>query len=479
MTLPAIAAACLSDYGPKAATSAYCLPQSAASGETLQFFVSSRVPYQIAIVSLERMVDGQLSGEELYTLASRPPIIQRTNARAWQIGCNWKSTDSFTVPAGLQSGLYAAECRGTDGSFLCHTTFVVRPSSPRAPILVLTNTNTWAAYNDWGRYSRYSLDQDISELSLERPNIYATPNGESSDTAHLTRAELWLMRWLRRESDFDLCSDADLDSGVVNPNDYRALVLNVHPEYWTLEMVARLKAYLRAGGRVVYLGGNAVFEVVRLDGNRRILFHDGEIVPHVRESSDRRFEDAASGRRPDVISRLPRFPYLFRNRGVDLVWQPFQHGEAPQPEREFLGVAFLHDNYAEPVGPMRVVNAAHWIFSGTQVRNGDEIGHNGFHGGACGREMDTCRSGTAGNGVIVDAKLVGGTDRGIPPSNLMVLAEGTNGTPTSPHTGKMTYYETPWNGFVFSCGSFSFTGALVFDEVLQQVVRNVVRRAIA
>jgi hypothetical protein len=70
-------------------------------------------------------------------------------------------------------------------------------------------------------------------------------------------------------------------------------------------------------------------------------------------------------------------------------------------------------------------------------------------------------------------------DRGYPPGNLEVLASGTNVTLEGPHTAKMTYYDHPKGGFVFSVGSITFGGSLVLDENLQMIVKNALKKCLS
>lgn len=456
MSVAAISAACLSEFRPKNSLNGYCVPQSVGAGEFVEFFISSRVSFQTFIIRLTDVADGAaIVGQnlELTELAAKPAQFQRAGLRVWQDGCGWQATHRFQIPLTYASGLYAAECRGTDGS-ICHITFTVRPSSLSGNrVLVLANTNTWNAYNDWGGQSRYTRDREIFRLSFERPNPYASPNYESQTDAHLARAELWLQRWLIEQGyRFDVCIDSDVSATITDLNQYRAVLLSTHPEYWTREMVSRLQEFLDHGGNLLYLGGNGIFEAVCLSRDRKyLIFHDGKKGPNV-----------------------VRWPYYFRNLNGQVC------------EREFLGVAFLYDNYGIPPGPYRVLEPTHWIFDGTGRSKNSLIGQGGYRGGACGREMDA-NIGVAGrpgpNTPDVNAWLVPedgslGTDRGAAPPNVVVLAEGTTASPMSSHTGQMTCYDTKSGGFVFSVGSYCFTGTLPFDAVLQQMVINALARAL-
>jgi hypothetical protein len=156
----------------------------------------------------------------------------------------------------------------------------------------------------------------------------------------------------------------------------------------------------------------------------------------------------------------------------------------PRSERAILGVAFVYNNYltVSPPAPYRVEMANHPLFQGTGLNNGDLIGQTGLNGPASGWELDVSDSAETPAGQIVNAWYPYGnmsnlTDRGTAPSNLQVLARGTNQSIQGPVSAHMTFYETTAGGFVFSVGSLCFTGSLVQDENLQAIVRNALSQA--
>ena len=59
---------------------------------------------------------------------------------------------------------------------------------------------------------------------------------------------MWVINWLTGKGYRpDVYSDLDLHQGIDNLEDYRALLLNTHPEYWSLEMLDQLCKYLNQG----------------------------------------------------------------------------------------------------------------------------------------------------------------------------------------------------------------------------------------
>jgi hypothetical protein len=104
-----------------------------------------------------------------------------------------------------------------------------------------------------------------------------------------------------------------------------------------------------------------------------------------------------------------------------------------------------------------VLDADHWIFNDTGLRQGDLFGRNSLHrrcpGGASGHETDK-RSASS-------------------PTGTQVLARGLN-----PDNGgaEMVLFETPSGGRVFSVGSINYVASLPVDAEVSQITANVLRK---
>ncbi len=408
----------------------YCTPLSAAPGGSIDFRMSTGADaFTVTYLRLKQQADGSLG-----IPMANPFLVQgklkETPDAAYETSCGWEPDFSLDVPPAWGSGLYAAKCEDTEG-FIFYVVFVVRPDpADRRDIAVLANVNTWTAYNDWGGRSQYTIP-NAAVLTLERPNPSTSPV-DDNQLNHLTRAELWVLAWLEGNGySFDLYSDLDFHQGIANLATYKALILHTHPEYWSFEMMDRLQAFLNQGGRLLYLGGNGIYERVQYDpALKKMILRDGN-------------------------ANNPR--WLFREQAP------------PRPERAVLGVAWESDNWSgnrADYKPFAVKLESHRFIQGTGLHNGDLIGKDGRNGAASGWEMDT-------------SKQLPGHDPGAPPANILVLAEGTNVGPTNDYSAQMTYYDTGSGGFVFSASSLTFGGSLVLDSNLQQIVRNVLDECLA
>ena len=394
-----------------------------------------------------------------------------------QTGVQWNKegygspdhTRFITAPE--RGGLYylwAKTPSGREFSF----PWVVAPAAPRAKIAVLACTNTWNAYNNFGGRSNYVNadrlpDEPIVNARLEldalsepaavrrvaaqgrgvRTTFLRSP-GAAQSPSRIRRGDRPGARaacsagrrpangacsaWLEREGyDYDLYAEAQLHDGTLPLDAYRVLILPVHPEYWTREMYLRVKQWVfERGGRLAYLGGNGLNCEVTLDadGAMRCLTHvysiSGEMGGHSMEQPEIEYE-----------SRMHR---------------------TLESEANLLGVVCTSEGIMT-AAPYRVADESHWALEGTGLRNGDLFGEKTLHervpGGASGHETDK-RSASS-------------------PANTLLLAKGIN-----PDNGgaEIVYHEPGNGGAVFSVGSITWVPALLVDEHVSRITRNVLDR---
>lgn len=453
---------------------AYSSPMSVTAGETIELRISSSADVEVLMRRLNP-VDAVPPGEPVWGPVRVAGHVQAVPPDAAAFGCRWQPSYTFAVPAHWRSGVYSAQCTNLGDGGVTHVVFVVKPpAGRRADVAALVNLNTWNAYNGWGGGSKYD---GAVRGSFDRPFRTVSNPVPDGNVNHTALAELWVLNWLERWYSVDTYADPDLHAGMAPLSDYRALVLSTHPEYWSHTMLDRLHDYLAAGGHLLYLAGNGLFELCDYTADRSaLLFWNGD-------------------------STQPRERNFLRN----LV--------PPRPERELLGVAYRFNNYLTrcKAAPLAVIDASHRFFRGTvragggELVNGDLIGATGRNryagqdpsfGAASGWETDTSRGASAPPGVIVNgwepgrptydmdanhvitATAAPGTDRGEPPANLQLLARGTNDSAEGQQAADMTCYDHAGGGFVFAAGSINFGGSLVEDANLQQIVLNVLDDAL-
>ena len=360
------------------------------------------------------------------------------------------------VTAPERSGLYYVHVETASGGFTSFP-WVVAPRRPSARIAVLAADFTWNAYNDFGGRSNYvAMDAlpALPSVNVHQEEVWRAPAGfakwtmpsyaplsfdrpeplnqsgrderitdpiEPVGSEHVAPAEWRLLGWLEREGfEFDLYAESQLEDGGLSLDGYDILVLSAHPEYWTRAMYDRVRDWVfDRGGKLLYLGGNGIDCEVEIDAEGQMRVLNGVFTDWSGKAENRFGAGGAStGALLGVVCTLAG-----------------------------MGTA----------APYEVLDAAHWIFAGTGLRDGDRFGFESLDvrnpGGASGHETDK---------LSADA-----------PPGTAVLARGTN-----PDGGgaEITYFETASGGRVFSVGSICYVCSIVVDDQVSHVTRNVLER---
>ncbi|QGN46065.1 hypothetical protein GKC29_03835 [Micromonospora sp. WMMC415] len=324
----------------QAALQGYPNTPSVKQGETVRVAVSTG--FTSLTASLVRLAPN--TGEPTVMTGPIPVAggIQQLPPGFVKAGCGWADRITQQIPGTWKPGLYAARLEGPH-RLRRYVPFVVRPAQVTNPIAVLLPTFTYNAYNTWGGHSQYCKD-----LAGRRPFTTRRPSSEWNvdDPAmrdHTLFSDLMLLRWLTRQSlEYDCYEDMDLHASGAWLTQYRVLVLASHPEYWSDAMRQNLVNYQAGGGRIVYAGGNGLYERVQVDASRTVVTY--------RKSDGLR----------DVYTAL----------GL--------------PASQLVGVNYSnHSTYAS----YKVVRD-HELLAGTGLKVGSTFGRDGYNGAASGWETD-------------------------------------------------------------------------------------------
>ena len=388
--------------------------------------------------------------------------------------------------------------------------YVVRPGkgAQAAPVLFLMPTGSYLAYanshtkenpSSWEWMSRlvgreikveypvqpqdkYMVDQNLLSLydrhadgsgvaysSRLRPILNVRPKYKGTNInlgeggAHQLNADLHLLDWKETKGfEFDVVTDEDLNfEGLDLLKPYRVVVTGSHPEYWSEPMLDAVEAYLDAGGRLMYMGGNGLYWIISFDTERR----------HVIEL--RRWYgsmDWEAGPGEYYHSTTGELGGLWRFRG--------------RPPQRLAGVGFVAQGYDRSVPYRRQPGSydprSAFIFEGI----GDEevIGDFGLvMGGAGGFEVDCADTelGTPAHALVL------ATATGLSPmyqraiEELLEMEPGHGGDQDPRIKGDMVYFETPNKGAVFSVGSIAWCGALShngYENNVSRITENVLRQ---
>jgi N,N-dimethylformamidase len=444
----------------------YAWPKWTRSGEKSEFRVHSVEPYELELWRygwdpefVRALGWHDEHGPRAVMQVTPDGDYTRTGVEWNRIGYR-NSVHSQFVAAPERSGLYyfrASTAGGRQFSF----PWVVAPAKPTAPLAVLASNVTWNAYNNFGGRSnyihadglpptptinaraelkRYSDEghftwgaESYPPLSFDRPEPFnhigfaerITDPIEGRQACHLAPAEWRLVGWLERQGvAYDYYAETQLDDGTLDLARYRALVLAVHPEYWTRRMYERVKRWVfEGGGRLLYLGGNGLNCEVELRPDHSMTCHNGKL-------------------KGLSVEGLGGFESRYAMRH--------------ESEANLLGCVFTPAG-AMTGAPYRVLDAGHWAFERTGLKTGDVFGVKSLHmrcpGGASGHETDK-RSASS-------------------PGNVKVIAKGLN-----PDDGgaEMLLFDTPSGGRVFSVGSINYVASLPVDDFVSRITENVLRQ---
>jgi len=327
-----------------AALQGYPMRQCVGPGETLEVAVSTS--FDSYDTRIRRLVPSPQVVRRVATTVPGPgPQILPPGYRS--TGCGYPVAVSALVRDSWTSGVYDVELIGPQ-DLRRHAVFVVRPSQPHQDLLVVVPTYTYNAYNYWGGHDQYSDGQAgvRRTLTFLRPST-ATEVDPTGAVSHLLQSDLALLRWMSEEGvGYDCVSDAEVHvEGLELLRPYRGVVLSTHPEYLSDSMRAAFVDYTLGGGRLVYTGGNGLYE---------------RVVP----SAD---GTALTFRRADGARDIP--------------------SEDGRPESDVLGVDFAPDGFLTFAG-YRVTDADHPFLAGTGVSNGAVFGTYSTNIAASGWETD-------------------------------------------------------------------------------------------
>jgi N,N-dimethylformamidase len=405
----------------------------------------------------------------------------------------WEPDFEFTVPADLRSGVYAAKL-STEG-FDYWVPFFVRPprGKARSTVAFLASTATYTVYlNNRGRYhslvteryhGRLMAMDAIDTLLLEHPEMGSSTYDRHSDgsgVAYSSRhrplqnfrptgrhwnfnLDLFIIDWLEKlGGDYDVITEEDLHrEGLDLLKPYRVVLTGCHPEYDSVEMLDALEAYLRRGGRFMYMGGNGFYW--------KIAHHPSRLgVIEVRRAEGGvRAWDAEPGE-----------SYHAFDGEYGGLWR--RNGRAPQ---KLAGIGFISQGFDHCSYYRRTKAAADprvaWAFAGVD----DElIGNFGIlQGGAAGLEIDAAdpRLGTPAHALVIARSENHSNTYELVAEEVLTPHGATDAVINPDIHADITFFETPGGGAVFSTGSIAYAGSLSwnrFDNNLFRLTTNVLSR---
>ena len=157
-------------------------------------------------------------------------------------------------------------------------------------LLVLSNTNTWNAYNSWNgnngsasfyrlrsssinsRYINYyrSKGHSVNRLTTHRANVVINNEIRAwmdkdpythKTWSHLLYNETLMYLFLLDNSiNYDLICDYDMHTlNIEKSKNYKMILLHGHPEYWSENALINLNKLAQNGTNIGYFGGNGIY----------------------------------------------------------------------------------------------------------------------------------------------------------------------------------------------------------------------------
>ncbi len=253
--------------------------------------------------------------EPLLQLKGLPGRTHETPADCSVKGCGWPVAQRIEIPADWRSGAYLITLRGHRGgeSVEEHHLIILRAARPQAPLLLLSATPTWVAYNCWGGSNAYEGlcgpdGRSFSpRLSLERPwtrGFCKLPEGAPRTLPDRPLPPGSMVRypymewayaygyskkyasagWASYERHFAAWAEAagyrldyatlhDLERNPDLLQGYACAISVGHDEYWSRPMREAVDRWIEGGGRVARFAGNFLWQIRMEDAGRRQVCH--------------------------------------------------------------------------------------------------------------------------------------------------------------------------------------------------------------
>ena len=458
--------------------------------------IEDRSPHQLhgrTVNAPKRAVTGARWDGSVHDWRQDPNHYGAIHFHAYDLyDAGWPESLRFRLPDSLKSGYYAVKLTTSGPAFYVGFIVSPKPGASRAKVAVLASTVTYLAYANYRRRmspgpfeltmgalptvdmtdvllaehpefgsSTYDVHKDgfgVGHASARRPLFNMRPTGRFWNFA----MDLCLIDWLEEQGiAYDVISEHELqDRGVELLAPYRAVLTPSHPEYFSLEMLQALEAYLGSGGRLMYLGGNGFYWRVSFDPA-----HPGMIELRRAEDGTRAWAELPG----QYYHATGEYGGLWRRIG--------------RPPNALVGIGFIAQGFDASTYYRRTKDAhdprVAFLFAGIE----DEIiGDFGSWGsGAAGLEIDAfdLTLGSPPHALIVASSEGHSNAFLLVNEEMLSNSRGVDGTLNSRIKADIVFFETPAGGAVLSTGSIAFVASLAHDHYrnnISRLIRNALDR---
>lgn len=340
----------------------YCSHQSIKAGDTLRIFVSTKPARRFTIDIYRMGYYGGTGGRHLTQLGpfdgETQTVPEMTPAPQRLRECKWEVSTELEIPAEWPSGVYLGKLTTIPESdsepyWQSYIIFIVKDDRP-ADILFQCSDNTWQAYNRWPVNESLYTHPDGAHapdvaVSFDRPYGKYAQIFESALSIGSGEFLLWefpLCYWLEQHG-YDVTYGSNFDT--VNADFLtrcKAFLSIGHDEYWDLKQYKAAETAIESGVNFLWLSGNSVFIVSPFSKSStgqagRIIHREGCFGP-LREDELESYESMFAG---------------LKQTGED--------------ERKIMGVRSVVPFNGG--GDWTCSKADHWVFKGTNMKNGESI----------------------------------------------------------------------------------------------------------
>jgi hypothetical protein len=417
----------------------YLSSLSVAQGEKLRLYISTPDQKFDLIISKLGLIK-----KEVLRLPGLSGGIQTAGDSAFINGCHWKANSEIIIPLSWSSGVYEAEFPNADS--MKKLIFVVREKDlgKHSKTVICLTENTWQAYNNWGGRSLYdfnSYSQTASvKVSFNRPQ-------SDTNTNNYFRWTDKLVKWLETHHiDVEFCINTDLDRDQLFLSHYRVYTTVGHDEYWSKPERNAIETFLHFGGRVICLSGNTCWWQVRFEDSLQtmVCYRDSAIDPM----------------------------YPMHDSIVTGNWS---RSPVNDPPNTLLGLSFEHGGFINDkgifpqylgYGGYTAFNSNHWIYNGTNAKDGDVIG------------VQDAIAGYESDGALFNQQegfpVVTGEDQTPKDFSILGISPAASSANLLSGHATMGYYATASGGAVFNGGSTDWVNGLDGDDSVQsQMLQNI------
>ena len=310
-------------------------------------------------------------------------------------------------------------------------------------------------------YDHHRDGSGVCYSSRLRPILNLRPTGRLWNFP----IDLLIVNWLESTGvSVDVLTDDDLHeegSSLLDP--YRVVVTASHPEYYSLSMLDATESWLRAGGRLMYMGGNGYYW--------RVAYHSH--LPGVLE-----VRRAEAGIR--TWAAEPGEYFMSFSAELGGLWQRQRRAPNLITGVGFVSQGFDQGSYYRRTDAANDARVA-FIFKGV---HDEKLGDFGLCiGGAASLEIDCSNAnlGTPTHALVIAQSQMHTNTYELVPEEMLQSHPMTDAS-QNPHVrADMVFFETPNGGAVFSTGSIGYAGSLSennYDNNIARITTNVLKRFI-